>query len=344
MIRSAFFRFTLGSVLVPFSAAVSADTSLAQQSFIDLISSIRPTSNEAAEAKAKAMRIFSELYTEGDDSVRHILDTMASDLKYALTRPLIFPSTKENLVKATLNSAQGYLQTILVGQAHSEDKPRALTASLRTALRGTYGAFWRKIGTGIGIGLALLGLKYLYTKLSKANEQASKIVTTLSALNTPFNKEDPRALNRVCHAIAIALYNERHSEPGKPPSDAKILALRISEVVEMDKKNGTTRFNDTMRLIAHPEPTKPEEEQVVKADLATLWEQRANIGRLTTSLWDAALHQFHHYSNGTKAPAFKRSLIETLSSDRLYEALAHQETRRALANIIRQKMDERRRS
>lgn len=321
--------------LVLFSTTYSQPLVETSKDFIDLISHVRTTNDPAAEAKVKALRLFNEMYEEGDESVKRILTTMSNDLRQTLGRQLIFPSTKENLVHLILSTAREHLHTALATQKNNINKPDEFVAALRTMMQGTFWRFWRNIGIGVGIGASLWLGHHLYKKYTKIDGKAKDIVDTLAAINKDFDTNDPRLLTRICHGIAESLRKDRLSEPNKPPSDEKILALRIKEVIELDKKNGTHRFNETIRLIAHPQAIKAEDEEAVKSSLGTVWANRNNIPRVIGTLWDAAYHKY----TSAEGIAFEKSLIRTLSSERLYEALQHEPTRRFLAILIRQNIE-----
>ncbi len=321
--------------LILFPVAYSQPLVGTSKDFIDFISHVRTTNDAAAEAKAKALRLFNEMYEEGDESVTRILTTMTTDLRQTLDRQLLLPSTKENLFHLILSTTRERLHAALATRQNSINGPDELVTALRTMMQGTFWRFWRNVGIGVSIGASLFLVRHLYKKFTKVDDKAKDITDTLAAINKDFDANDPRLLTKICRGIAVALRKDRLSEPNKPPSDEKILVLRIKEVIELDKKNGTHRFNEMIRLIAHPQAIKAEDEKPIKASLGTVWANRNNIPRVIGTLWDAAYHKY----TSTEAIAFEKSLIRTLSSERLYEALQHEPTRRFLAILIRQSIE-----
>jgi len=146
------------------------------KTFLELIGSIRSATPQSAVAKAKAVRVFTELYETGYSEVQEILGHMVQELAHLLkNRPFLLPKTKEHLILMVLHVSQDHLQTALKKQPATGIKPSELSEAIYTALNQTFGDFWRKVFLGIGITAGIGFVYYIYRKCSSTSPPTTTV-------------------------------------------------------------------------------------------------------------------------------------------------------------------------
>ncbi len=207
------------------------------KSFMGLMSSTRNATPQSSAAKAKAVRLFTEMYKDGSPEIQGLLAHMAKELDHVLkNRPFLLPGNKERLILMILRFSEERLQGALKNQSAITTHPGELSEAIYTALNPTFGDFWRKVFAVVGVGAGIGLIYYVYRKFNQPNT-LSKAMDLVTVLNKPYDPQDKNTLTFLVYEISEALRKER-TNPGsnKEPGLLKLLAEIFTHLKNTDDK------------------------------------------------------------------------------------------------------------
>ncbi|MDQ5940302.1 MAG: hypothetical protein QG632_28 [Candidatus Dependentiae bacterium] len=221
-------------------SAFGETPSAALKSFMGLMSSTRNATPQSSAAKAKAVRLFTEMYKDGTPEIQGLLAHMVRELDHVLkNRPFLLPGNKERLILMILQFSQDRLQGALKNQSVVTSNPGELSEAIYTALNPTFGDFWRKVFAVVGVGVGIGLMYYVYRKF-RGPSTISKTMDLVTALNKPYDPSDKNTAVFLTYEIAETLRKERTQSGtntvNKGPGLLKLLVEIFTHLKNTDDK------------------------------------------------------------------------------------------------------------